>query len=112
MSTETKYIREWLAEGEDTGDRWGSLLASGFAVCEAITHLGGEVPDEIGYRPSILGVNLDPEESWLTLEMIALVEAPGSVAVPGGPVIVLADLERVAQDLSAELDQVPEADRY
>ncbi len=50
-------IRNEIALSWDGHDKQGSALSNGFAVCDVLTYVGGEVPAECGYRPSPLGVD-------------------------------------------------------
>lgn len=41
-----------MAEGADTGDRWGTIMQIGFTICDALTVRGETVPAELQYRPA------------------------------------------------------------
>lgn len=115
------YALAWVMSGYDDGDPWGSLMGAAGTVCDAITLLGGVVPQPLRYRPApglsraqVGGLD-DPDESgeWSELRsLLALVETPESVAVPGYPTVTVETLQTVAEMLSGKLDAVPEARRY
>lgn len=119
--TPPAYALAWAMSGYDYGDPWGSLMGATGTVCDAITLLGGVVPPALLYRPApglsrewVGGLD-DPDESgeWSELRgLLALVEEPDRVAVPGYPTVTVETLQTVAEMLSVKLDAVPEARRY
>ena len=109
-----KYVHNWLSESYDPGDMWGSAMTAGFAVCDAITVLDGNVPAELHYRPATgFGrAALEHDEFEAARELMALVENPSSVAVPGYPDISVKTLEKVAAGMNELIESIPESDRY
>ena len=103
MTTDvTAEILGICADAHDSGDPWGSGLNAGFALCNALTIIGADdmIPASLGYRPSICGPE-DPDDDYIGAGVVPL-------ARKHGPVPVLAALAVI----EAEIDAIPESDRY
>jgi len=59
IKSERKELLGIYREMADSGDKWSSAMELTFGVCDNVFERGGDIPSELGYRCSILGIDDD-----------------------------------------------------
>ena len=96
-----------LARDDDWHDPWGTAMTWAYAVCENLAMVDGEIPNGMGYSPSIAGPIL---EDWAACEVRDYLMA---VPEPGEPTAEerITEVEDAARMLDRYLDWCKAAGR-